>query len=70
MIQELVTFFGAQGHRHAELLFLATCVVTPMFIVDFFNEDKCFLTQFFQTEEEAEEAAKKYAFDGIIKDIK
>jgi hypothetical protein len=66
MIQEIVSFFGDQGHRHAELLFLATCVVTPMFIVDFFKEEECFLTKYFSTEEEAEEAAKLYAFEGIV----
>jgi len=70
MINELVTFFGAQGHRHAELLFLASCVVTPMYIVDFFSGEKCLLTKFFNTEEEAEEAAMKYAFDGLLEDVK
>ena len=70
MINELVTFFGAQGHRHAELLFLASCVVTPMYIVDFFSGENCLLTKFFNTEEEAEEAAMKYAFDGLLEDVK
>lgn len=65
MITELVTFFGEQGHRHAQLLFLATCVAAP-YAVDFFNEDDCFLTKFFLNEEEAEKAAMLFAFEGKI----
>jgi hypothetical protein len=61
MINEIVSFFGAQGHRHAEILFVASCVMSP-YIVDFFKESDLFKTEFFATEEEAEEAAKKYAF--------
>lgn len=61
MIQEIVSFFGAQGHRHADILFVASCIVAP-YIVDFFNESDLFKTEFYLTEEEAEEAAKKYAF--------
>lgn len=71
MIQEIVTFFGAQGHRMAEIGFLATCVVTPFYIVDFIdNATGSKLTKFFSSEEEAEEAAKKYAFEGILEDVK
>lgn len=71
MIQDIVTFFGAQGHRMAEMGFLATCVVTPFYIVDFIdNVTGSKLTKFFNSEEEAEEAAKKYAFDGILEDAK
>lgn len=71
MIQDIVTFFGAQGHRMAEIGFIATCVVTPFYIVDFIdNVTGSHLTKFFSSEEEAEEAAKKYAFDGILEDIK
>jgi hypothetical protein len=66
MIQEIVTFFGAQGHRMAEIGFLATCVVTPFWVVDFIQDEATILTRFFTTEEEAEEAAKNFAFDGII----
>ena len=70
MIQEIVTFFGAQGHRIAEIGFLATCVVTPFYIVDFIdNATGSKLTKFFNTEEEAEEAAKKYAFEGILENV-
>ena len=61
MIEQLVSFFGAQGHRHAEILFVASCVVAP-YIVDYFKESDLFKTEFFATEEEAEEAAKRYAF--------
>ncbi len=61
MIQEIVSFFGAQGHRHADILFVASCIVAP-YIVDYFNESDLFKTEFFSTEEEAEAAAKKYAF--------
>ena len=61
MIQEIVSFFGAHGHRHADILFVASCMVAP-YIVDYFNESDLFKTEFFATEEEAEEAAKKYAF--------
>lgn len=71
MIQDIVTFMGAQGQRIAEIGFLATCVVTPFYIVDFVNTvtgDQ--LTKFFSTEEEAEEAAKKFAFDGVEVEIK
>ena len=67
MIQEIVTFFGAQGHRMAEIGFLATCVVTPFWIVDFIQDDSTILTRFFFSEEEAEEAAKDFAFDGVLK---
>ena len=71
MINELVTFIGAQGHRYAEIAFLASCVVAPMWIVDMVDEIAgTRFTLFFQTEEDAEEAAVKYAFDGIIKEIK
>lgn len=71
MIQDIVTFFGAQGHRMAEIGFIATCVVTPFYIVDFIdNVTGSHLTKFFSSEEEAEEAAKKYAFDGILENIK
>jgi type III secretory pathway component EscT len=71
MIQEIVTFFGAQGHRMAEIGFLATCVVTPFYIVDFIdNTTGSQLTKFFNSEEEAEAAAKMYAFEGIIEDVK
>ena len=53
MINEIVSFFGAQGHRHAEILFVASCVMSP-YIVDFFSESDLFKTEFFATEEEAE----------------
>lgn len=66
MIQEIVTFFGAQGHRMAEIGFFATCVVAPFWIVDFIQDESTILTKFFSSEEEAEEAAKKFAFDGIL----
>ena len=66
MINEIVTFFGAQGHRQAEILFLASCVTTPLWIVDFISEETCFLTKFFTSEEEAQLAATNYAFDGKI----
>jgi hypothetical protein len=66
MIQEIVTFFGAQGHRMAEIGFLATCVVTPFWVVDFIQDEATILTRFFTNEEEAEQAAKNFAFDGII----
>jgi hypothetical protein len=67
MITELVTFFGAQGQRHAQLLFLATCIAAP-YAVDFFTgDDDCFLTKFFMSEEEAEEAARLFAFEGVLK---
>jgi len=61
MIEQLVSFFGANGHRHAEILFVASCVMAP-YIVDFFKESDLFKTEFFSTEEEAEAAAMKYAF--------
>lgn len=71
MIEDIVTFFGEQGHRMAEIGFLATCVVTPFYIVDFINNvTGSHFTKFFNTEEEAEEAAKNYAFEGILEDIK
>jgi hypothetical protein len=68
MITELVTFFGAQGQRHAELLFIASCITAP-FAVDFFKEETCFMTKFFSTEEEAEAAATQYAFDGFVPEL-
>jgi hypothetical protein len=61
MIEQLVSFFGAHGHRHADILFVASCVVAP-YIVDYFKETDLFKTEFFLNEEEAEEAARKYAF--------
>jgi hypothetical protein len=61
MIEQLVSFFGAQGHRHADILFVASCIMAP-YVVDFFKESDLFKTEFYNTEEEAEEAAKKYAF--------
>jgi len=61
MIQELVTFFGAHGHRHADIFFVASCIVAP-YVVDFFRESDLFKTEFYATEEEAEEAAMKFAF--------
>jgi len=61
MIEQLVSFFGAQGHRHADILFVASCIMAP-YVVDFFKESNLFKTEFYNTEEEAEEAAKKYAF--------
>ena len=71
MIDQLVTFFGAHGHRMAEIGFLASCVVTPFYIVDFIdNKTGSHSTKFFNDEEEAEEAAKKFAFEGILGDIK
>ena len=66
MINEIVTFFGAQGHRQADILFLATCVTTPLWIVDFVLDGSCFLTKFFNSEEEAEAAATLYAFEGKV----
>lgn len=64
MIQEIVSFFGAHGHRHADILFVASCIVAP-YIVDYFNESDLFKTEFFATEEEAEESARKYAFGEV-----
>ena len=61
MIEQLVSFFGAQGHRHADILFVASCIVAP-YVVDFFKESDLFKTEFYVTEEEAEKAAMKYAF--------
>ena len=69
MINEMVTFFGEQGHRMAQIGFLASCVATPFWIVDFIEQEKTILTKFFQTEEEAEEAATKFAFEGILCDL-
>lgn len=70
MIQDIVTFMGAQGHRWADIAFFATCVVSPFYIVDFVNEGITTVTKFFDTEEEAETAAKLFAFDGILPEIK
>ena len=71
MIQDIVTFMGAQGHRIAEIGFLASCVVTPMWIVDMIDDiTGTRITKFFDTEQEAEDAAKLFAFDGILMDIK
>jgi len=71
MIQDIVTFMGSQGQRIAEIGFLATCVVTPFYIVDFIdNVTGSQITKFFFTEEEAEEAAKQFAFDGINQEVK
>ena len=64
MIEQFVTFFGAHGHRHADVLFVASCVMSP-YIVDFFKESNLFKTEFYNTEEEAEAAAKQYAFGEI-----
>ena len=65
MIQEIVTFIGAQGHRYAEIAFFASCVVVPMYIVDMVDDvTGNRLTKFFETEEAAEEAAKQFAFEG------
>ena len=61
MIEQLVSFFGAHGQRHADILFVASCIMAP-YVVDFFKESDLFKTEFYNTEEEAEEAAKKYAF--------
>jgi len=61
MIEQLVSFFGAHGHRHADILFVASCVVAP-YVVDYFKESDLFKTEFFLNEEEAEAAAMKYAF--------
>jgi len=61
MIEQLVSFFGAHGHRHADILFVASCIMAP-YVVDFFKESDLYKTEFYNTEEEAEEAAKKYAF--------
>jgi hypothetical protein len=61
MIEQLVTFFGARGHRHADILFVASCIVAP-YVVDFFKESDLDKTEFYNTEEEAESAAMKYAF--------
>lgn len=67
MIQDIVTFMGAQGHRIAEIGFLATCVVTPFYIVDFIDTvTGSQLTKFFDNEEEAEKAAKLFAFEGVL----
>lgn len=66
MITELVTFIGNQGHRHAQVLLLATCIAAP-YAVDFFLEEFCSETRFFNSEEEAEEAAKLFAFEGVMK---
>ena len=61
MIEQLVSFFGAQGHRHADILFVASCIMAP-YVVDFFKESDLFKTEFYNTEEEAEADAMKYAF--------
>jgi hypothetical protein len=69
MIQDIVTFMGAQGHRIAEIGFLATCVVTPFYVVDFIdNIAETHFTKFFTDEETAEEAAKLFAFEGVFDD--
>jgi Uri superfamily endonuclease len=51
----------------AEIGFLATCVVTPFWVVDFILDEATILTRFYTSEEEAEEAAKNFAFDGVLK---
>ena len=61
MIEQLVSFFGANGHRHADILFVASCIMAP-YVVDFFKESDLFKTEFYATEEEAEAAAMKFAF--------
>jgi hypothetical protein len=67
MIQEIVSFFGAHGHRHADILFVASCIMAP-YVVDFFKESDLFKTEFYATEEEAEAAAMKFAFESEQKD--
>lgn len=62
MIQEIVSFFGAHGHRHADILFVASGIVAP-YVVDFFMESDLFKTEFYATEQEAEAAAMKFAFE-------
>jgi hypothetical protein len=62
MIEQLVSFFGAHGHRHADILFVASCIMAP-YVVDFFKESDLFKTEFYSTEEEAEAAAMKFAFE-------
>jgi hypothetical protein len=67
MIDEIVTFMGAQGHRISEIGFLASCMVTPFYVVEMIDDVTGLqLTKFFETEEEAEKAAKLFAFDGEI----
>lgn len=65
MIENLVTFFGEQGRRYAEVCLLVTCVVPTMYVVDMIDEmSGSHLTKFFTTEEEAEKVAMDYAFKG------
>jgi hypothetical protein len=68
MINEIVTFFGEQGHRQAAVCFFATGITMP-WIVDFIEDERCFLTKFFNTEEEANNAATLYAFEGKVEQI-
>jgi hypothetical protein len=63
MITDFVTFFGNYGHRYAEVIFVASCITSP-WLVDLFENDKLVETLFFETEEEAEKIAQKYAFEG------
>lgn len=65
MITEFVTFFGNYGHRYAEVIFVASCVAAP-WLVDFFEGDKLIKTIFLETEEQAEELATKFAFEGKL----
>jgi hypothetical protein len=65
MINEIVTFFGEQGHRQAAVCFFTSAISTP-WIVDFINDGHCFLTKFFASEEEANTAASLYAFEGKV----
>jgi hypothetical protein len=65
MISEFVTFVGNYGQRYAEVIFVASCVTAP-WLVDFFEGDELIKTIFLETEEQAEELATKFAFEGKL----
>ena len=63
MITEFVTFFGNYGHRYSEVIFVASCVVTP-WLVDMFEDGKLVQTIFIESLEQAEKMAMDFAFEG------
>jgi hypothetical protein len=59
-IEDVVSFLGQCGHRYTQVY---RC--TESFAVDYYNEDKYIETQYFREQEEAEESAKQFAFEGV-----
>jgi len=60
--ENVISFFGKQGKRYAQVYDIGTEVGS--FAVDLYDEDVFLETKYYETNEQADKMAQKFAFNG------